>query len=85
MEQIVFVPSYVPDVFYVAMITLSAFIVVSANHPSLFSPHTSIRGLEATLAWAVIFSSSISIDALSFYGERLLLVSAIRPRCFIHL
>lgn len=36
MKQIVFVPSYVPEVFYVAMITLSAFIVVSANHPSLF-------------------------------------------------
>lgn len=53
--------------------------------PFAFSPHTSIRGLEVTLAQAVIFSSSVSIDALSFYGEWLLLVSAIRPRCFIHL
>lgn len=49
MKQIVIFPSsYVPGLFYVAMNTLSAFTVVSANLLYLF-PHTAIRGLEVTL------------------------------------
>jgi len=36
MKQIFVVGGYVPDMFYVAMMTLSAFAEMSANDPSLF-------------------------------------------------